>query len=89
MLLVERHLIKSTHPLYSECDRLSFLAKNLYNAANYIYRQNFFANQRTSACAVYHQLKNGVDYKALPPKIGQEVLRMLFKAWQSYYAANL
>ena len=88
MLLVERHLIKSTHPLYSECDHLSFLGKNLYNAANYIYRQNFFAKKTTSAVAVYHQLKNGVDYKAIPAKVGQEVLRMLFRAWQSYYRAN-
>jgi transposase len=88
MLLVERHLIKSNHAFYQECDNLSFLAKNLYNAANYIYRQNFFANQKTDAVAVYHQLKNGTDYKALPAKISQEVLRMLFKNWQSYYAAH-
>ena len=88
MLLVERHLIKSSHTLYSECDKLSFLTKNLYNAANYIYRQNFFAQKTTDAMAVYHQLKNGVDYQAIPAKVGQEVLRMLFKAWQSYYAAH-
>jgi putative transposase len=59
MLLVERHFIKSNHAFYQECDNLSFLAKNLYNAANYIYRQNFFANQKTDAVAVYHQLKSG------------------------------
>ena len=88
MLLVERHFIKSTHTLYRECDNLSFLAKNIYNAANYIYRQNFFAKQTTDAVAVYHQLKHGVDYQALPAKISQEVLRMLLRAWQSYYAAN-
>lgn len=30
MILCERHLIKSTHPFYDECDKLTFLAKNLY-----------------------------------------------------------
>jgi putative transposase len=87
MMLVERHFIKSNHAFYQECDQLSFLAKNLYNAANYIYRQNFFTNQKTEAIAVYHQLKNSPDYKFLPAKVAQEVLRMLFKSWQSYYSA--
>ncbi len=49
MMLVKRHLIKSGHRYYSECDNLSFLTKNLYNAANYIYRQNFFAQKTTDA----------------------------------------
>ena len=35
MILCERHLIKSTHPFYDECDKLTFLAKNLYNATLY------------------------------------------------------
>jgi putative transposase len=68
MLLVERHLIRSGHTLYSECDKLSFLTKNLYNAANYIYRQNFFAQKTTDAIEVYHQLKNGADYQAVPAR---------------------
>jgi putative transposase len=36
MQLVERHIIKSTHPLFSEIDDLSFKSKNIYNAALYI-----------------------------------------------------
>ncbi len=29
MILCERHLIKSTHPFYDECDKLTFLAKEV------------------------------------------------------------
>ena len=87
MQLVERHIIKPTHRFYGEIDRLSFLTKNLYNAANYIYRQNFFAGKRTDATAVYHALKDTVDYKAIPAKVASDVLRRLFRAWQSYYAS--
>ncbi len=87
MQLVEKHLIKPGHKFYSEIDRLSFLSKNLFNSANYIYRQDFFAGRKTDATAVYHKLKNGIDYKALPAKVATEVLRQVFKAWASYYAA--
>ena len=42
MILCERHLIKPHHPFYCECDRLTFLAKNLYNATLYYQRDSFF-----------------------------------------------
>ena len=87
MQLVERHVIKLNHPFYAEIDRLSFLTKNLYNAANYIYRQNFLTGKSTDAKVVYHTLKNTDDYKAIPAKVAQEVLRMLLRAWSSYYAS--
>jgi len=43
MILVERHIIKQSHQHWLSIDPLSFLSKNLYNAANYICRQYFFA----------------------------------------------
>ena len=51
-------------------------------------RQDFFGGKTTDASAIYHFLKNSEDYVALPRKVSQEVLRMLFKAWQSYDAAK-
>jgi putative transposase len=39
MQLVEKHIIKKNSHLYSECDRVCFLSKNLYNYANYIVRK--------------------------------------------------
>ena len=85
MQLVERHVIKPNHRFYREADRLSWLCKNLYNSANYIYRQNFFATQQTNALAVYHALKTSPDYKALPAKVAQTPLGLVLKAWTSYY----
>ena len=87
MQLVERHVIKPNHKYFRECDKLSLLSKNLYNAANYIYRQNFFKGISTSAIEAYHQLKTTVDYKALPAKIAQNTLRLVLRNWTSYNAA--
>ncbi|MEG5034946.1 transposase [Microcoleus sp. AT3-D2] len=85
MELVERHIIKPNHRFYREADRLSLLCKNLYNSANYIYRQNFFASQQTNALAVYRALKTSPDYKALPAKVAQSTIGLVFKEWTSYY----
>ncbi|MEG4109243.1 transposase [Microcoleus sp. S13_C5] len=85
MQLVERHVIKPNHRFYREADRLFLLCKNLYNSANYIYRQNFFASQPTNALAVYHALKTSPDYTALRVKVAQTTLGLVLKAWTSYY----
>ena len=85
MQLVERHVIKPNHRFYREADRLSWLCKNLYNSANYIYRQNFFATQQKNALAVDRALKTSPDYKALPAKVAQSTLGLVLKAWTSYY----
>ncbi|MDV3000206.1 MAG: IS607 family transposase ISTvo1 [Chroococcopsis gigantea SAG 12.99] len=88
MQLVQRHLIKRGHKYWDECDKLCFASKNLYNAANFIYRQNFFAGNATNAIEVYHQLKNRDDYKALPAKVAQGTLRLLLRNWTSYHGAR-
>ena len=41
MQLTERHIIKSTEHRFAQIDELAFKSKNLYNAANYVIRQNF------------------------------------------------
>lgn len=41
MKLVERHIIKTTHPFYQQIDDLFWRYKNLYNYANYLVRQSF------------------------------------------------
>jgi putative transposase len=87
MQLVERHVIKPKHRFYREADRLSWLCKNLYNSANYIYRQKNFANQPTNALAVDRALKISSDYKILPAKVAQSTLGLVFKVWTSYHLA--
>jgi transposase len=73
--------------LWSECDGLCFFSKNLYSAANYIYRQYFLAGRATDATLVCSILKEGQDYKAIPAKLSQGTRKLVFKAWQSYWAA--
>lgn len=89
MLLVERHQIKPTHRFWQQIDELCFLSKNLYNYANYQIRQSFiFENIYLGYNKLYHLIKNTSDYKALPAKVSQQVLRLLDKNWKSFLAAN-
>lgn len=88
MQLVERHVIKQTHMCYSEIDQLAFLSKNLYNAANYLVRQEFILNNNyLNYCAVNKILKGQIDYKALPAKVSQQVLMLLDKNWIGFFEA--
>ena len=78
MRQVERHIVKQSNPLWFQLDPLCFLSKNLYNYANYLVRQSFIFDQvYLGFNQVYHQVKDTVDYKALPRKVSQQVLRIL------------
>ena len=89
MKLVERHIITKQNKLFKEIDTLAFLSKNLYNAANYLIRQEFISNNKyLSNSEVYHLIKASVDYKALPAKVSNQVLRVLERNWKSFLAAS-
>jgi len=89
MKLVERHIITKQNKLFKEIDTLAFLSKNLYNAANYLIRQEFISNNKyLSNREVYHLIKASVDYKALPAKVSNQVLRVLERNWKSFLAAS-
>lgn len=88
MKLVEKHLIKPSKSIYTEIDDLAFLSKNLFNCAVYQCRQAFFESQPVpSFNQLYHLLKEGVDYKALPAKVSQLVIKQVAKSFKSYFAA--
>lgn len=88
MRLVEKHNISYTHKLFKEIDSLSFLSKNLYNYSNYLVRQEFINNEKyLSNPEVYHLVKNSVDYKALPAKVSNQVLKVLDRNWKSFFKA--
>lgn len=88
MQLVERHVINKKHIHYQEIDKLCYLSKNLYNAANYLVRQEFINNKNYfNYNAVHKILQNQADYKALPAKVSQQVLMMLDKNWKSFKEA--
>ena len=90
MHLVEQHVIQRADSRFAAIDQAAFAAKNLYNAALYLVRQSFiFEGRYLGYEAVYHQMKRQEAYRALPTKVAQQVLRLLDKNWQSYFAAYL
>jgi putative transposase len=88
MQLVERHVIKRTDPRFAAIDRAAFASKNLYNAANYELRQAFiFQGVYLNYLQMHRQMKDHETYQALPAKVAQQVLRVLDKNWQGFFAA--
>jgi|AGSF01.1.fsa_nt_gi transposase, IS605 OrfB family, central region len=88
MQLAERHIIKSTENRFVEIDGLAFKSKNLYNAANYVIRQNFlygwaYLNYNKMA----QLMKSHQAYKDLPAKVSQQILMILDKNWQAFFEA--
>lgn len=88
--LTERHVINENHVLFEECDKLSFLAKNLYNATLYVQRQSFF-NSSSKFLNYYAVNKmfttgNQVDYRMLPAKVSKQVQMLVDKNFKSYFA---
>ncbi len=89
MQLVERHKIKPSNQFWKQIDEACFLSKNLYNYCNYQIRQNFiFDKTYFGYNKLYHQVKTTPEYKALPAKVSQQILRLLDKNWKSFFAAN-
>ena len=86
MQRVERHIIVNSYAL----NELTFKAKNLYNVANYHIRQTFIF---TGLMPCEYELStffaelNQPDYRALPAQTSQQVIKLLFKNWTSYFAA--
>ena len=86
MHLVEKHVINRNHSYFKEIDNLCFLAKNLYNAANYLVRQSFiFDGKYLNYYAIQKLIHGSGDYKALPAKVSQQVLMRLHEAWKGFF----
>jgi putative transposase len=83
--LVEQHCISKNDPRYSVIDEAAFKSKNLYNAANYEYRQAFI---HEGTYLDYNEMDKRMQsyeaYKALPAKVSQQVLVLLDKNWTSF-----
>lgn len=88
LILCERHIVKPNNPLFSECDNLSFLAKNLYNSTLYYQRQSFFESDFQNYYAVNREFThtNQPDYRALPAKVSKQVQMLVDKNFKSYFA---
>lgn len=88
LILCERHVIKPNSSLFSECDNLSFLAKNLYNSTLYYQRQSLFDSDFQNYFAVNKVFThaNQPDYRALPAKVSKQVQMLVDKNFKSYFA---
>ena len=89
---VEKHLIRSSSPYFKMLAEFCHLAKNLYNHANYIIRQEFInTGKYISYSALDKILKADTeypDYRAMPTaQSAQQVLRLLDENWKSFFKA--
>ena len=88
MQLVEQHVIDRRDPRYAVIDEAAFKSKNLYNAANYEYRQAFIHEGRyLNYNEVQRRMQSHEAYKALPAKVSQQVLMVLDKNWKAFREA--
>jgi len=89
MELVEQHVIDRHDPRFEVIDPVCFASKNLYNAALYELRQAFFADKSAPGYAkLAHAMKANVDYKAMPAKVAQWVLRQVCSDWANFWKAH-
>lgn len=84
MQRVERYIIIGDKNL----DSLCFLSKNLYNYVNYLIRQEFTQNGKMlSEYEVTTRLakEKQADYIVLPSQTSQQIIKLLFKNWKSFF----
>lgn len=83
---VERHIIRND----KELNHLCWLSKNLYNYTNYCLRQSF---SHTGKLPNEYELtgkfakREQADYKALPSQTSQQIIKLLYKNWKSFFKA--
>jgi putative transposase len=91
MQLAEQHIIRRGDKRFAVLDEACFHAKNIYNAALYQLRQQWFAEGR---CMSYTQQEKRFKQKdllpdqVLPMKVVQHVLKNLHHDWDSFWAAS-
>ena len=85
---VERHVIKRADKNYTKIKELCHRCKNLYNYTNYILRQSLFAHEGLPNEYELTKIlarENQDDYRALPAQTSQQVIKLLYKNWKSYF----
>lgn len=82
----EQQIIRKSHPLWKVIDEMCFNAKNLYNYANYIIRQEYITNNRYIPYKEMNfNLKTHQQYKGCMSQPANCVLRVLDKNWKSFF----
>ncbi len=84
----EQHKIKMNSPFGLFIDEYCFKSKNLYNYANYIIRQEFINNGNwIQYNKLFELVKDSEPYKDIGSNTGQGTLRILDKAWKSFFVS--
>ena len=89
ILLIEKQVIKPSHPYFKQLDHLCFLSKNLYNVALYEIRKHYFETKKYKSFfdqAKYFRDKNQVDYRALPAKVSNYTIQLVDQNMKSFFA---
>lgn len=84
----ERHVIKRADKNYNNIKELCHRCKNLYNYCNYILRQSLFRGEglpRENELVGILTRENQDDYRALPAQTAQQVIKLLYRNWKSYF----
>ena len=89
---VEKHVVKQSDPFFEMLDHFCFLAKNLYNHANYLIRKEYSDTGKWLRYVELDKiLKNDEvyhDYKNMPlASSAQQTLRNLDNSWSSFFSA--
>jgi putative transposase len=88
MQLVEQHRIDRHDPRWAAIDAAACASKNLYNATLYLTRQAYIADHTVLSYGELDRLlQPSAEYRALPAKVAQWVLKQVCQAWTSYFAA--
>ena len=87
---VEKHILKQNNEYYSLIDDFCLKAKNLYNHANYIIRQEFCSSNKwirySDLDSMLKKDKDYPDYANMPTaQSAQQILRLLDKNWTSFF----
>lgn len=91
MLLVERHAIKRTHPIFKEIDNLSFQSKNLYNTALYIIKSHYkTTGEYIQFNNLYHELKKYPIWNdcKLPKKVCNQLVKLVDQNFKAFFQAH-
>ena len=87
---VEKHLIKKSNNYYEMLDGFCFAAKNLYNHANYIVRNEFCKNNRWIRSQELDKIlrpdEEYPDYRNMPTaQSAQQILKVLDINWRIFF----
>lgn len=87
---VEKHIIKKSHPIYSMFCEYTHLAKNLYNHANFLVRNEFVTTGKwlryQDLNKILRQDVDHLDYaNMMAAQSAQQTLRLLDNNWKSFF----